>query len=107
MVHRALWNWEETGRQKGSPVYLLGLNSREIARQIRNAYYGSEALRQLRGKNEVKVMVRLPIGERLSEYNLEEMILRTSSGKEIPLRQAVTFSRGRSYTSIERRNPHV
>jgi multidrug efflux pump subunit AcrB len=82
----------------------LGLNSREIARQVRNAYYGSEALRQLRGKNEVKVMVRLPFDERLSEYHLEEMIIRTSSGKEIPLRQAVTFSRGRSYTSIERRN---
>lgn len=82
----------------------LGLNSREIARQIRNSYYGSEALRQLRGKNEVKVMVRLPLDERLSEYNLEEMILRTPSGKEIPLRQAVTFSRGRAYTSIDRRN---
>ncbi len=82
----------------------LGLNSREIARQIRSSYYGSEALRQLRGKNEVKVMVRLPLDERLSEYNLEEMILRTPSEKEIPLRQAVTFSRGRAYTSIDRRN---
>ena len=82
----------------------LGLSSREIARQIRNAYYGSEALRQLRGKNEVKVMVRLPFDERHSEYHLEEMILRTPFGKEIPLRQAVTINRGRSYTSIERRN---
>lgn len=82
----------------------LGLSSREIAGQIRNAYYGSEALRQLRGKNEVKVIVRLPLEERLSEYHLEEMILKTPSGKEIPLRQAVTFNRGRSYTSIDRRN---
>lgn len=82
----------------------LGLSSREIARQIRNAYYGSEVLRQLRGKNEVKVMLRLPLEERLSEYHLEEMILRTPSGKEIPLRQAVTFNRGRAYTSIDRRN---
>jgi len=82
----------------------LGLSSREIAKQIRNAYYGSEVLRQLRGKNEVKVMVRLPLDERLSEYHLEEMILRTASGKEIPLRQALTFNRGRAYTSIDRRN---
>ncbi|MBT8357948.1 MAG: efflux RND transporter permease subunit, partial [Desulfobacterales bacterium] len=82
----------------------LGLSSKEIARQLRNAYYGSEVLRQLRGKNEVKVMVRLPLEERLSEYYLEEMLLKNPSGKEIPLRQAVTFNRGRAYTSIDRRN---
>jgi len=82
----------------------LGLRSREVARQVRHAYYGAEALRQQRGRNEVKVMVRLPKGERISEYNLEEMILRTPAGNEIPLRSAVTINRGRAYTDINRRN---
>jgi multidrug efflux pump subunit AcrB len=82
----------------------LGLTAREIARQVRHAYYGAEALRQQRGRNEVKVMVRLPRAERISEQNLEEMILRAPSGVEIPLREAVNLKRGRAYTSIERRN---
>ncbi|MEZ4528746.1 MAG: efflux RND transporter permease subunit [Desulfobacterales bacterium] len=81
----------------------LGLRSHDVARQVRHAYYGAEALRQQRGRSEVKVMVRLPKAERVSEYNLEEMILRTPDGSEIPLQNAVTVSRGRAYTNIERR----
>ncbi len=81
----------------------LGLESREVARQVRNAYYGAEALRQQRGRSEVKVMVRLPQAQRATEHSLEEMILRTPQGREIPLREAVTFSRGRAYTTIDRR----
>jgi multidrug efflux pump subunit AcrB len=82
----------------------LGLRSQEVARQVRHSYYGAEALRQQRGRNEVKVMVRLPKKERVSEYNLEEMILRTPGGNEIPLRSAVTIHRGRAYTDINRRD---
>ena len=82
----------------------LGLRSKEVAKQVRHAYYGAEALRQQRGRNEVKVMVRFPKNERVSEYNLEEMILRTSTGSEISLRGAVTINRGRAYTDINRRD---
>ena len=81
----------------------LGLTAQEVARQVRNAYYGAEALRQQRGRNEVKVMVRLPRDERITEHSLEEMILRAPNGREVPLREAVTFNRGRAYTAIDRR----
>ncbi len=82
----------------------LNLHAADIARQIRQSYYGAQALRQQRGRNEVKIMVRLPREERISEYNLEEMILRTPDGGEVPLHEAVTLERGRADTSIERRN---
>ncbi|BBO89438.1 efflux RND transporter permease subunit [Desulfosarcina ovata] len=82
----------------------LGLRAQDVARQLRYAYYGAEALRQQRGRNEVKVMVRLPKSERISEHHLEEMILRTPAGKEIPLLEAVDIQQGRAYTSIDRRN---
>ncbi len=81
----------------------LGLQSQEVARQVRHAYFGAEVLRQQRGRNEVKVMVRLPKAERATEHSLEEMILRTPDGREVPLREAVTFTRGRAYTDIDRR----
>ncbi len=82
----------------------LGLTSRDVARQVRHSFYGAEALRQQRGRNEVKVMVRLPRSERISEHNLEQMILRTPAGGEIPLAEAVRIVPGRAYTDIERRD---
>ncbi len=50
----------------------LGLSAINIARQLRNSFYGAEAIRQQRGRNEIKVMVRLPKQERISEYDLDE-----------------------------------
>ena len=82
----------------------LGLTSTEIARQVRNSYYGSEAIRQQRGRNEIKVKVRLPESERDTEFSLEEMIVRTPGGAEVPLREVVEIKRGRAYTSITRRD---
>ena len=82
----------------------LGLRSQEVARQVRHAYYGAEALRQQRGRNEVRVMVRLPKSERVSEKQLEDMVLRTPAGMEIPLMEAVSVQQGRAYTTIDRRN---
>ena len=79
----------------------VGLRARDVARQVRYAYYGAEVLRQQRGRDEVRVVVRLPRDERVSEYDLEEMILRTPAGTEIPLREAVQIDRGRAYTTID------
>lgn len=82
----------------------LGLTAREVARQVRNSFYGAEVLRQQRGRNEIKVMVRLPEDERKYHYNLEELMLRSPGGVEIPLKTVVTITRGRAYTVINRRD---
>jgi multidrug efflux pump subunit AcrB len=82
----------------------LGLRSEDVARLVRHAYYGAEALRQQRGRNEVRVMVRLPKSERVSEQQLEDMVLWTPAGTEIPLMEAVSVQHGRAYTTINRRN---
>jgi len=82
----------------------LGLTTMEIGRQVRHAFYGAEALRQQRGRDEVKVMVRLPEAERKSQHNIDELIIRTPSGGEIPLRDAAVVKRTRAYTVINRRD---
>jgi multidrug efflux pump subunit AcrB len=82
----------------------LGLTELELARQVRAAYFGAEAARQQRGRDEVRTFVRLPLDERESEYGFEQMIIRTPAGGEMPLGQAAEVRRGRSYTSIERIN---
>jgi multidrug efflux pump subunit AcrB len=84
--------------------YQLGLNPIEVARQIRNAYYGNEVLKQLRGRNEIKIMVRNPEHERKAEYSLEEMLITTPKGIKVPLKEVVEIARGKAFTSINRRN---
>lgn len=81
----------------------LGINATDLARQVRAAFYGAEALRQQRGRNEVKVMVRLPESERRTYNTVEELLLRTSTGAEVPLAEAVNIDEGRAYTEINRR----
>jgi len=81
----------------------LGLTSQDVARQIRAAFYGAEALRQQRGRNEVKVMVRLPKAERISLQDIEDFLVRTPAGTDVPLREVADVRTGRSYTRIERR----
>ncbi len=80
----------------------LGITEVDLARQIRNAFFGVEATRQQRGREELRVYVRLPRQEQDSEYALEQMIIQTQRGGEIPLEQAAYIIRDRSYTAIER-----
>lgn len=79
----------------------MGLTSREVANQVRYAFQGSEAVRQLRGRNEVTVRVRLPEDERADETTLEDLVLKAPQG-EIMLRDAVKMVSGRAFTSIGR-----
>ena len=82
----------------------LGLTAADVARQVRNAFYGVEAIRQQRGRNEIKVKVRLPQEERVSEFDLDQLRIRTPAGADVPLRDVAVPTRGRAYTSIDRKN---
>jgi multidrug efflux pump subunit AcrB len=82
----------------------LGVSELELGRQIRGAFFGAEASRQQRGRDELRVYVRLPREERHSEHALETLLLRTPGAGEIPLGQAVRIERGRSFTEIRREN---
>lgn len=79
-----------------------GLTSASIARQVRSSFYGSLALRQQRGRNEVKVMVRLPRSERETLGTVENLVLLTQAGVEIPLATSAETKKGRAYTTIQR-----
>ncbi len=66
----------------------LGLTARELGAQIRHAFYGAEALRQPREREEVRVMVKYPESQRKSLSGLENLLIRVPEGGEIPLIQA-------------------
>ncbi|MBT7616303.1 MAG: efflux RND transporter permease subunit [Calditrichaeota bacterium] len=81
---------------------LLGITETDLAMQVRGAFYGSEALRIQRGRNEVRVMVRYPEYERQDLSSVEEMRFRTPSGVEIPFAQAAYVSETRGYSVVNR-----
>ena len=82
----------------------LGLTMVSLGRQVRQAFYGEEAQRIQRGKDEVKVMVRYPRDERRSVADLENMRIRTASGDEVPFKSVADVSFGSSFTNITRLN---
>ena len=82
----------------------LGLTMQSLGRQVRQAFYGEEAQRIQRGKDELKVMVRYPLEDRRSISDLENMMIRTPSGDEVPFGSVADVSFGSSYSSITRLN---
>ena len=82
----------------------LGLTMSSLGRQVRQAFYGEEAQRIQRGKDELKVMVRYPKDERRSIADLQNMRIRTPQGDEVPFEDVAEMSFGTSYSSISRLN---
>jgi multidrug efflux pump subunit AcrB len=80
----------------------LGLTLEDLARQVRHAFYGAEALRMQRGKDEVKVMIRYPESERRSLGNVENMRIRTPAGAKVPFNQVAQVDIKQGYATIER-----
>lgn len=79
-----------------------GLSQADVGRQVRQAFYGEEALRFPRGREEVKVMVRYPADARRSLGALEDLRIRTPEGGEVPFEEAAEVSWGRGFATIQR-----
>ena len=82
----------------------LGVTEEGLGRQLRNAFFGASAGRQQRGRDELRIFVRRPLGERQSEYDINSFLISTPDGGELPLSEAAEIVRGRSFTRIERKD---
>jgi multidrug efflux pump subunit AcrB len=82
----------------------MGLTSAEVGEQLRNAYFGALARRQLRGTNEVEVRVKLPESEREGMENLDDFVIQTPDGTDVPLTDVAELERGKAFNAIERRD---
>ncbi|MGI1988020.1 efflux RND transporter permease subunit [Shewanella glacialipiscicola] len=80
----------------------LGLTLSDLARQVRYGFYGYEAQRILRNKEEIKVMVRYPLEQRRTVGYLENMLIRTPKGTSVPFSTVAQIEKGESYASITR-----
>ena len=82
----------------------LGLSLEQLARQVRQGFYGEEAQRIQRGRDDIRVMVRYPERDRKSLGDLEAMRIRTSGGAEVPFSTVAQADLGRGFASIKRVN---
>ena len=82
----------------------LGLTVEGMAQQARAAFFGAEALRVQRGREEVRVYVRLPADERKSITDVEGYLIRTPNGAEVPLSQVASLSQDTSLLTIRRKD---
>ncbi|MFQ5701105.1 MAG: efflux RND transporter permease subunit [Acidobacteriota bacterium] len=80
----------------------LGLTLSDLAHQVRQAFYGEEAQRVIRGRDDIRVMVRYPQEERRSLEDLEQMRIRAAGGREIPFGAVAVVQPGRGYAEIKR-----
>jgi multidrug efflux pump subunit AcrB len=80
----------------------LGLTVSDLARQIHSGYYGQEALRLQRGRDDIRVKVRYTRAERQQLSELEQVRIRTPGGREVPLMSVADISFGPGYATITR-----
>ena len=80
----------------------LGLSLQDLGRQVRQGFFGEEAQRIQRGRDDVRVMVRYPAEERDSVGDLEYMRIRTPDGGQVPFGTVAEAEIGRGFSSIRR-----
>jgi len=84
-------------------AYFLGLSQAEIAKQVRQGFYGGQVQRLQQGKDEIRVWVRYPKEDRFNIGQFENMKIKTQQG-EFPLTELVTYKIERGPVSIKRYN---
>ena len=81
---------------------LLGLSVSDLGTQVRNAFFGAEAQRFQRGRDDVRVVVRYPAEERDSITSLESMMITTAAGIQIPIGNVTDIDMDIGFSKIQR-----
>jgi multidrug efflux pump subunit AcrB len=80
----------------------LGVTLGDVARQVRQAFWGEEVQRLQRGRDEVKVVVRYPAEQRRSLGDLDALHIRTAEGVAVPFASVARAELGAGYAAIQR-----
>ena len=96
---------EQEGRREVSitlkpRAHALGLKLQDIVGQVRQGFYGQEAQRIQRGRDEIRVWVRYSDQDRTSIGYLDQMRIRTTDGAEYPFSELARYEIKRSVSHI-------
>jgi len=85
-------------------AYNLGLTQGEIARQVRQGFFGEEVQRLQKGEDEVKVWVRYPESGRDNLGELDNMRIKTLAGTSFPFSEVAEYKIERGIVAINHFN---
>ncbi|MDP2562257.1 efflux RND transporter permease subunit [Psychrobium sp. 1_MG-2023] len=85
-------------------AYGLGLTLRDIASQVNFSFYGIEAQRILRDSEEIRVMLRYPQEQRSSIGHINDTLIFTKDGQQVPLSELATVTLTDGVNRIRREN---
>lgn len=85
-------------------AHVLGLTLDQVARQLYTGYYGEEAIRLQRGRDDMRVRIRYPEAERQSIAELQRIRVKTPRGNDVPLLSVADVSLAPGYASIKGSN---
>ncbi|MBF0381389.1 MAG: efflux RND transporter permease subunit [Magnetococcales bacterium] len=81
---------------------LLGLSATDLGRQVRQAFFGAQAQRLQRGRDDVRVMIRLPLDDRKNLAALELLRIRTPDGYPVPIKTVANLKLDKGFSTIRR-----
>ena len=81
----------------------LGINRSDVARQVRDGFFGAEVQRLPRDGQDVRVFVRYPRSDRESLEFLGQIKIRTADGRQVPLSTVADLRFGKGVSQILRR----
>jgi multidrug efflux pump subunit AcrB len=79
-----------------------GLTAADVARQLRQNFFGEEVQRIQRGRQELKVMVRYPEDQRRSTRDFFNVRINLADGTQAPLTAMAKVTESRSLSEINR-----
>ncbi len=82
----------------------LGITRMDLARQIRQGFYGAEVMKLQRGRDEIKVQVRYPESRRRSLADLTAMRVHLPDGRALPFSAVTSVRMTRTPAEIIRVN---
>ncbi|SMF38693.1 Multidrug efflux pump subunit AcrB [Alteromonadaceae bacterium Bs31] len=80
----------------------LGITMGDVARQVRQGFYGEEIQRIPRAKEDVRVMLRYMADERQTLDTLDYIRIRASDGRELPITAVANVELVKGSSSIRR-----
>ena len=85
-------------------AYLLGFTLNSVMSQVRGGFFGAQAQRFQRGRDDIRVYVRYDLEERKSLHNLDEMRLLTNTGERVSFNEIAHYSIERGEVAINHKS---
>jgi multidrug efflux pump subunit AcrB len=80
----------------------LGLTQADLGSQVRHAFYGAEAQRVQRGRDDMRIMVRYPESDRRSLDDYNQLYIRLPNGAEVPIESVASTQLSTGNATIRR-----